>query len=42
MPECRVTARAYRTADGAVHKEYIAGGIAYGSLEALRAALEGR
>ena len=39
--EARVTARLRRTADGDVHREYRVGGVAYGSLEALQAALGG-
>lgn len=39
--DARVTARMRRTADGEVHREYLAGGVAYGSLEALQAALGG-
>lgn len=38
----RVTARMRRTPEGEVHREYVAGNIAYGSIEALQAALEGR
>lgn len=37
----RVTARLRRTADGEVYREYRVGGVAYGSLEALEAALGG-
>lgn len=37
----RVTARVVRTEDGDTFCEYEAGGIAYGSLEALQAALGG-
>lgn len=33
----RVTARVRRTADGEVINEYVAGGVAYPSLEALQA-----
>lgn len=35
----RVTARLRRTEDGDVHREYLVGRVAYGSLEALQAAL---
>ena len=35
--ETRVTARVRRTEDGDLHNEYVAGGVAYSSLEALRA-----
>jgi len=37
----RVTARIDREDDGTIHHEYRAGGRAFGSLEALNAALEG-
>jgi len=36
-PETRVTARIRRTPDGELHHEYVAGGVAYPSLEALEA-----
>lgn len=36
--EARVTARIWRTEDGDLHHEYVAGDVAYSSLEALRAA----
>lgn len=39
--DARVTARLRRTEDGEVHREYRVGGVAYGSLEALQAALGG-
>lgn len=38
--DARVTARLHRTADGEVHREYVAGGVAYGSIDALQRALE--
>jgi len=38
----RVRARVYRTEDGSIHHEYIVGGVAYGSLEALQSALGAR
>ena len=34
----RVTARIKRTADGEIHHKYVAGGVAYRSLEALQSA----
>lgn len=37
--DARVTARIQRTADGETHHEYEVDGVAYGSLEALKAAL---
>lgn len=37
--DVRVTARIRRTDDGQTHHEYIVGGIAYGSLDALESAL---
>jgi len=39
--DTRVTARIRRTEDGEVKREYRAGGVAYGSLEALQADLGG-
>jgi hypothetical protein len=38
--DARVTARLHRTEDGEVHREYVVGNIAYGSLDALQRALE--
>ena len=38
----RVTARMSRTESGEVLREYVVGGVAYGSLESLRAALAAR
>lgn len=38
--DVRVTARVVRTADGETYTEYEAGGVAYGSLAALQAALD--
>jgi hypothetical protein len=37
--DARVTARLHRTADGEVHREYVVGDVAYGSLDALQRAL---
>lgn len=37
--EVRVTARLHCTEDGEVHREYIVGDVAYGSLDALKRAL---
>jgi len=39
MPD-RVTARIYRDADGGIHREYIVGGIAYASIDAVEQHLE--
>lgn len=39
--DARVTARIRRTESGEVHREYLVGGVAYGSIEALQAALGG-
>jgi hypothetical protein len=39
--DARVTARMRRTENGEVHREYLVGGVAYGSLEALQAAFGG-
>jgi len=38
--DTRVTARIVRTEDGETYHEYEVGGVAYGSLDALRAALD--
>jgi hypothetical protein len=38
--DARVTARIIRTEDGETFREYEVGGVAYGSLGALNAALE--
>lgn len=37
--DARVTARLHRTDDGEVHREYLVGDVAYGSLDALQRAL---
>lgn len=37
--DARVTARIVRTKDGEIYHEYEAGGVAYGSLDALESAL---
>lgn len=37
--DARVTARIVRTEDGETHHEYCVGGVGYGSLDALEAAL---
>lgn len=37
--DARVTARLHRTEDGEVHREYVVGDVAYGSLTALQHAL---
>ncbi|MEF8780792.1 MAG: hypothetical protein V5A46_08965 [Haloferacaceae archaeon] len=42
MNSARVTARIVRTEDGETFHEYEVGGVAYGSLDAQRAALNGR
>ncbi|WP_256394203.1 hypothetical protein [Natronoarchaeum rubrum] len=36
----RVTARIHRDADGELHREYIVGGIAYASIDAVEQHLE--
>lgn len=41
ISDTRVTARVQRTEEGEVRHEYLADGIAYGSLQALEAALRG-
>jgi hypothetical protein len=40
--DARVTARIVRTADGETYHEYEVDGVAYGSLQALKAALSAR
>lgn len=42
MNGARVTARIVRTEDGETYHEYEVGGVAYGSLDALRATLDAR
>lgn len=37
-----MNARIYKTADGQIHHEYLIRGVAYHSLEAAKAAMEGR
>ena len=40
LQDARVTARIVRTEDGETYYEYEVGGVAYGSLDALRAAFD--
>ncbi len=38
----RVTARLFRTDDGEIHREYVVDGVGYGSLSALKTAVNNR